>query len=84
MDPVTGKIVLADDEFEGDIISIPTCHIVGAADPFLDAAMALYNICDPDSADLFDHGGGHVIPRGKDTISDITHVVRDMIVSVAG
>lgn len=83
MDPVSGKIVLADEEFEGDMITIPTCHVVGAADPFLDAAMALYNLCDPDSADLFDHGGGHVIPRGRDTIGDITDVVRSMIVSVA-
>ncbi|KAJ5180605.1 hypothetical protein N7492_003815 [Penicillium capsulatum] len=84
MDPVSGKIVLADEEFDGEMITIPTCHIVGAADPFLDAAMALYNLCDPDSADLFDHGGGHVIPSGRDTLTDITGVVRNMIVSVAG
>ena len=81
MDPVSGKLVLADDEV--DLIKIPTCHIVGAADPFLDAAMALYNLCDPDSADLFDHGGGHVVPRARQTVDDITTVVRDMITQVS-
>ncbi|KAJ5553526.1 hypothetical protein N7513_003850 [Penicillium frequentans] len=81
-DPVTGCIVLAD-EHDGEVIKIPTCHVVGAADPFLDGSMALYNICDPDTADLFDHGGGHVIPRTKETLTDLSGVIRDMIVSVA-
>ncbi|KAJ5938106.1 hypothetical protein N7454_004448 [Penicillium verhagenii] len=81
-DPVTGSIVLAD-EYDSEVITIPTCHVVGAADPFLDGSMALYNVCDPDTADLFDHGGGHVIPRTKETLLDLTRVVRDMIISVA-
>jgi predicted esterase len=81
-DPVTGNIVLADDH-DGEVIKIPTCHVVGAADPFLDGSMALYNICDPDTADLFDHGGGHVIPRTKETLTDLSEVIRDMIISVA-
>lgn len=81
MDPVSGKLVLADEE--ADLITIITCHIVGAADPFLDAAMALYNLCGPDSAGLFDHGGGHVIPRARQTVDDITTVVRDMITQVS-
>ena len=84
MDPVTGKIILADDEFEGDMISIPTCHIVGAAIRSWTQRWPYTISVIQTSADLFDHGGGYVIPRGKDTISDITHVVRDMIVSVAG
>ncbi|KAJ5091764.1 hypothetical protein NUU61_006634 [Penicillium alfredii] len=82
MDPVTGQVVLADEHFGEEIINIPTCHVIGAADPFLDASMALYNLCDPDSAELFDHGGGHVIPRTKKTVDDLTGVVRDMILSV--
>ncbi|KAJ5628113.1 hypothetical protein N7490_010341 [Penicillium lividum] len=81
-DPVTGNIVLADD-YDREVIKIPTCHVVGAMDPFLDGSMALYNLCDPDTADLFDHGGGHVIPRSKETLTDLTEVIRDMIRSVA-
>ncbi|KAJ5097036.1 hypothetical protein N7456_007757 [Penicillium angulare] len=81
-DPASGRIILADD-FEREPITIPTCHVVGAADPFLDGSMALYNCCDPDTADLFDHGGGHVIPRNKQTLVDLSEMIRDMIVSVA-
>lgn len=39
--------------------------------------MALYNMCDPDSAELFDHGGDHAVPRGKQTVNDLTDMVRD-------
>ncbi|OQE31133.1 hypothetical protein PENFLA_c002G06824 [Penicillium flavigenum] len=80
--PVTGKVVTADDYYEVPI-TIPTCHVVGASDPFLDGSMALYNMCDPDTADLFDHGAGHLIPRKKQTADEIAVVVREMINSVA-
>jgi hypothetical protein len=80
--PATGKLCLAPD-FEEDAITIPTCHVVGASDPFVDGSMALYNLCDPDTADLFDHGGGHIVPRGKKILDDLTPIVRDMIASVA-
>lgn len=80
--PVTGKIVVADD-FDQEPITIPTCHVIGASDPFLDGAIALYNMCDPDTADLFDHGGGHVLPRSKHIIDELTPIVREMIASVA-
>lgn len=82
-DPATGRTLLADDMEDDEMITIPTCHVVGAADPYLDASMALYNICDPDSAELFDHGGGHVIPRGKRVVQELSDVVREMILSVA-
>ncbi|KAJ5717342.1 hypothetical protein N7488_002988 [Penicillium malachiteum] len=81
-DPLTGRPVLSDD-FDTEPITIPTCHVVGAADPFIHGSMALYNTCDPDTADLFDHGGGHVIPRNKQTLLDLSEVIHDMIVSVA-
>ncbi|KAJ5185392.1 Serine hydrolase FSH [Penicillium cf. griseofulvum] len=76
--PVSGKVVTADD-YNEEPITIPTCHVVGASDPFLDGSMALYNMCDPDSADLFDHGAGHLIPRKKQTAEEIALVVREMI-----
>ncbi|KAJ5561876.1 hypothetical protein N7535_003661 [Penicillium sp. DV-2018c] len=82
MHPVTGKIALADD-FNEEPITIPTCHVVGASDPFLDGSMALYNMCHVDNADLFDHGGGHVLPRGKQTVEELVVTVREMINSAA-
>lgn len=81
--PLSGRHILADDINDNEFITIPTFHVIGAADPFLDASMALYNMCDPDGAELFDHGGGHTVPRGKQTVNDLTGMVRDMIVSVS-
>lgn len=66
----TVKPCLAD-ECE-DFIDIPTCHIVGCKDPYIHGAMALYDMCDPDSAELFDHGKGHTLPRDERTIGELT------------
>lgn len=41
------------DECE-DEIDIPTCHVVGSNDPWLNGALALYNMCTDDFATLFD------------------------------
>ncbi|KAJ5361542.1 hypothetical protein N7541_002386 [Penicillium brevicompactum] len=82
IDPVSGKMVVIDD-FETEPITIPTCHVIGAIDPFLDGSMALYNMCDPDTADLFDHGGGHVLPRAKHYCDELSAVVHEMINSVS-
>ncbi|CAG8364238.1 unnamed protein product [Penicillium salamii] len=80
--PTTGKLVVADD-FDTEPITIPTCHVIGASDPFLDGSMTLYNMCDPDTADLFDHGGGHVLPRAKKNVDELASVIHEMINSVA-
>lgn len=43
----------------GQVFQLPTVHVIGSADPLIDFALALYNLCDPDTADIFDHGRGH-------------------------
>lgn len=70
--------LLLSDETE-DVINIPTCHVVGALDPMIHSAMALYNLCDPDRAEIFDHGHGHIVPREKRTVKELGQVVRTMI-----
>ncbi|KIN02400.1 hypothetical protein OIDMADRAFT_41494 [Oidiodendron maius Zn] len=70
------SIVLAD-EYE-EFIQIPTCHVVGAGDPYLKGAVALYNICDEDSAILFDHGKGHTLPRDAKTLRELADTIRRM------
>lgn len=62
------------DECE-DVIDIPTCHIVGCNDPYIHGAMALYTMCDEDTAILFDHGKGHTIPRDPRTISELSSAI---------
>lgn len=57
------------------MIVVPTCHIIGVNDPFVDASMALYGVCDPDTAIMFDHGKGHTVPRDAKTVSELVEVI---------
>ena len=61
-----------------DFVDVPTCHVVGATDPYLKGAIALYNVCDEDTAVLFDHGKGHTIPRDTKTIKELTDTIRGL------
>ncbi|KAH8647455.1 serine hydrolase FSH, partial [Tricladium varicosporioides] len=80
MNPELDTIVLAD---ETDLtITIPTCHIIGSLDPYLAGSMALYNICDMDTAYLFDHAKGHTLPRDKDTVRELGDIIRNMTLSL--
>ena len=54
LDTTNGDLVLSDESER--MIDVPTVHICGAGDPYLNGAIALYNVCDEDSAVLFDHG----------------------------
>lgn len=72
--------LLLSDETEA-VINIPTCHVMGALDPMIHGAMALYNLCDPDRAEIFDHGQGHIVPREKRIVKELGQVVRTMIAS---
>lgn len=71
------RLVLADTC--GDLIDIPTCHVVGAGDPYLKGAVALYNVCDENTAILFDHGKGHMVPRDAKTLQELVATVRRMV-----
>jgi hypothetical protein len=62
------------DECE-NIIDVPTCHIVGCNDPYIHGAMALFSMCDEDTATLFDHGKGHTIPRDAKTLAELAVAV---------
>ncbi|EEA20044.1 hypothetical protein EYB25_007580 [Talaromyces marneffei] len=73
------ELVLSD---ESEIIlDVPTLHIVGANDPYRYGALALYNVCDADTANMFDTGKGHTIPRTGKVISELGDAVRELISS---
>jgi hypothetical protein len=57
------------------MIDVPTCHIVGCKDPYIDGAMALYAMCDEDTATLFDHGKGHTLPRDAQTVQELAAAI---------
>lgn len=77
MDPVTGQLMLTD-QFD-EVITVPACHVVGGQDPFLDGSMALYNFWDPDQAHIFDHGGGHTVPREMGTCQELAEIIRGLM-----
>jgi hypothetical protein len=56
-----------------------TKSAVGSLDPYVHGSLALYNVCDPDTAYLFDHAKGHTLPRDKDTVKELGDVVREAI-----
>ena len=66
------------DEY-GQIITIPTCHIFGWNDNMLDSAIALYHLCDEDSATIVDHGKGHGVPQDADSSRIMIKGIRDLI-----
>ncbi|KAL5339616.1 serine hydrolase FSH [Aspergillus crustosus] len=47
---------------KGYVVDIPTAHIVGSQDAIYAQGVKLYGLCDPDKAELYDHGGRHMIP----------------------
>lgn len=67
-------LVLAD--VAGEVITLPTFHVVGASDPYLVGSMALFAVCDPDRAQLFDHGKGHMVPRDAVTVKELADRLR--------
>lgn len=68
------KLILADSSDK--LIDVPTCHVVGCADPYLYGALCLYAVCDEDVAVLFDHGKGHTVPRDAVTVKELAGAIR--------
>lgn len=56
-----------------------SCTKLFNADPYRYGALALYNVCDADSANMFDTGKGHTIPRTGKVISELADAVRELI-----
>ncbi|KAL2265958.1 hypothetical protein VTJ83DRAFT_5310 [Remersonia thermophila] len=77
VDPDRHNIILSDESEE--MIEIPTCHIIGSLDPYVHGSLALYNVCNPDDAYIFDHAKGHTLPRDKETVKELGDVVRQAI-----
>lgn len=72
-----GKLIYGDET--DDLIDAHSIHVIGANDPYIAGSMSLYNVFDEDSAQLFDHGKGHTIPRDPRTLRELAKSVRDMM-----
>ena len=60
-----------------EYVADSVCTLVGSLDPYVHGSLALYNVCDPASAYLFDHAKGHTLPRDKETVKELANVVRE-------
>lgn len=67
------QVLLADQD--KDVIDIPSLHVIGCNDPYVSGAVALYNMCDRDTAEIFDHGKGHTVPRDARTIQELCDAI---------
>ncbi|KAI9793267.1 MAG: hypothetical protein M1816_000688 [Peltula sp. TS41687] len=56
-------------------IRIPTVHVFGSKDPRFPAAIQLAHLCDASRRRMFDHQGGHDIPRKKDVSRKIAELI---------
>lgn len=77
MDPGTDPVI--DPDVEG-YIGIPTVHIGGARDPWLEYSLALHRLCDPSRSSWVVHNRGHDIPGDKKNLLAIASAVRKLSV----
>ena len=60
---------------EAKLIPIPTVHIYGAHDPRYPASVTLAHLCNRLVSKVYDHGGGHDIPRKTEVSKKIAELV---------
>lgn len=59
------------DMLAGVVVDVPTFHVVGSHDPYVQGSLALYNVCHEDRATLFEHGQAHNVPRDARTVAEL-------------
>ncbi|KAI1371137.1 serine hydrolase FSH [Hypoxylon crocopeplum] len=53
------------------VINIPTVHMYGGKDPICPSSIQLAYLCDPKKRVLYDHQGGHDVPRTPEVVADM-------------
>ena len=69
------RAILPDED--GQVIDIPTCHVMGVRDVFKVGAELLRGICDEDRALIISDPGGHRIPQDAPTNEQIADWIRE-------
>lgn len=65
-----------------DTITIPTVHILGSLDP--GPGLALYDVCEPKTAIIFEHQKGHTIPWDFPSTNAMAKAIREVVSQCAG
>lgn len=63
-------------EEHGQVIDVPTCHVMGSKDVFKEGAEQLLKICDSEKALVITDPGGHRIPQDYETNKLVADWVR--------
>ena len=63
----------------GQLITIPTCHILAYNDAMAFASVATYHLCNEEVASMVDHGRGHSIPRDNKSVKRIVRAIRALV-----
>jgi len=66
-------------ELDGQVIKIPTAHIMGKKDNLLPDSLALHGLCDKSTSALYHHGQGHEIPRDTKTTTAMAAIIKSTI-----
>ncbi|OTA90458.1 hypothetical protein M434DRAFT_397990 [Hypoxylon sp. CO27-5] len=59
-------------------INIPTVHMYGGKDPIFTSSIQLAYLCDPKKRVMYDHEGGHDVPRTPDVVADMAAQFRKL------
>lgn len=63
-------------------ITVPTLHIIGSQDVFADCSQELTKMCEPGTAEVLVHDGGHALPS-TDAMLDRCGEMFEQVVSLA-
>ncbi|KAE8380495.1 serine hydrolase FSH [Aspergillus bertholletiae] len=61
----------------GQVIRIPTAHIVGRKDMWYKESLGLHALCDRSWAKLYDHGQGHFLPVNQKTTVAVADILKN-------
>lgn len=68
-----------DASVDGEIIHMPTAHIIGAQDEIVHISIEVSKICDRRTREVFLFPGGHEVPRNPGTVSEIASCINRVL-----
>jgi len=64
---------------DGEVITIPTAIIPGSKDQQREESIELSKMCNSQTREVFDHGGGHEVPRGAKVTAEMVRSISAVI-----
>lgn len=73
-----GKKLMLSDEY-GELIGVPTLHVVSSSDTFHASSLALWKLCSKGNSFLHEHNQGHMIPWQPKIVRPLATLIRDFL-----